>query len=111
MTTKLDGSLRREIAIEGEPWIVTLSPEGLKLARKRKRKGVELLWKELVTGDAALAAALNASVNPALRPRPARPPAKRRRGEIAQTTALDGRPGPAAGRRGRPVRRLRRPAS
>ena len=62
MTTKLDGSLRREIAIDGEPWVVTLSSDGLKLARKRKRKGLELRWNELVRGDAALAAALNASL-------------------------------------------------
>jgi hypothetical protein len=42
--------------------MVTLSPEGLKLTEKGKRLGRELTWKDLVSGDAALSAALNASV-------------------------------------------------
>lgn len=65
MTAKLDKTLRREITIAREPWIVWISPEGLKLTRKRRRKGLELRWNDLVSGDAALAAALNASVRPA----------------------------------------------
>jgi hypothetical protein len=62
VTTKLDKTLKREIAINGEPYIVAISPEGLKLTQKGKRKGQELAWKDLVSGDAALAVALNASV-------------------------------------------------
>jgi hypothetical protein len=62
MTTELDKPLRREVRIGSEPWIVTLTPTGMKLTRKRKRKGIELEWKALVNGDAALAAALNASL-------------------------------------------------
>lgn len=62
MTTRLEKTLRREITIGGEPWVVALSPGGLKLTRKGRRKGVELAWTGLVSGDAALAAALNASV-------------------------------------------------
>ena len=62
MATKLDKILKRELDIAGEPWILTLSPEGLKLTRKGHRKGLELAWQALVGGDAALAAALNASV-------------------------------------------------
>ena len=64
MTTKLDKNLRREVKIAGEPWVVTISPGGLKLTRKGRRKGIELEWKGLVSGDAALAAALNASMRP-----------------------------------------------
>jgi len=60
--TKLDKVLKREIDIDGQAYIVTLSPEGLKLTQKGKRKGQELTWKDLVSGDAALATALNASV-------------------------------------------------
>jgi hypothetical protein len=37
----------------------------LKLTEKGRRKGQELAWKDLVTGDAALATALNASVESA----------------------------------------------
>ena len=60
--TKLEGTLRREISIDGEPFTVAISPEGLKLAPKGRRKGYELRWKDLVSGEAALAVALNASV-------------------------------------------------
>jgi hypothetical protein len=62
MTTKLDKVLKREIDINGEAYIVTLSPEGLKLTVKGRRKGQELAWKDLVSGEAALATALNASL-------------------------------------------------
>jgi hypothetical protein len=62
MTTKLDKALKREIAIEGEPFIVTIDPLGLKVTAKGKRKGHELAWKDLVSGAAALAVALNASI-------------------------------------------------
>jgi hypothetical protein len=62
MATKLDKPLRREVAIDGEPYMLTISPEGLKLVPKGKRKGLELAWKALVSGEAALATALNASL-------------------------------------------------
>ena len=64
MATKLEKPLRREVDIEGQPYMVTLSPEGLKIVPKGKRKGLELAWKALVSGDAALATALNASLAP-----------------------------------------------
>jgi hypothetical protein len=63
--TKLEGTLRRELSIEGKPYTLTLSPEGLKLTAKGRRKGHELLWKDLVSGEAALAVALNASLSSA----------------------------------------------
>jgi len=62
MATKLEKPLKRELSIEGEPYILTISPEGLKLVPKGKRKGQELAWKDLASGGAALAAALNASL-------------------------------------------------
>ena len=62
MATKLDKPLRREVAIDGEPYMLTIGPEGLKLVPKGKRKGLELAWKALVSGEAALATALNASL-------------------------------------------------
>ena len=60
--TKLDGPLKREIEIGGELYTVTIDPEGFKLVAKGKRKGIEMTWESLVSGDAVLAAALNASV-------------------------------------------------
>ena len=62
MATKLDKPLRREVAIDGKPYMLTISPEGLKLVLKGKRKGLELAWKALVSGETALATALNASL-------------------------------------------------
>ena len=62
MATKLDKHLKREIEIEGQPFMLTISPEGLKIVPKGKRNGLELAWKALVSGDAALATALNASL-------------------------------------------------
>ena len=62
MATKLDKVLKRELDVNGEPYILTLSPEGLKLVPKGKRNGHELSWRDLVSGEAALAAALQASL-------------------------------------------------
>jgi predicted component of type VI protein secretion system len=62
MTTRLDKTLKRELTLEGRTFILAVSPEGLKLTLKGKRKGQELRWGDLVSGDAALAAALNASL-------------------------------------------------
>ena len=58
MTTKLEGTLKREIVIGGEPYTLTLTAEGFVLARKGRRKGLEIRWLDLVSGDAALATAL-----------------------------------------------------
>ncbi len=65
MITKLDRSLKREINVSGKPYIVTLAPEGLKLTVKGRRKGQELAWAALVSGEAAMAVALNASLEQA----------------------------------------------
>jgi hypothetical protein len=62
MATKLDKPLRREVQIEGKPYMLTITPEGFKLVPKGKRKGQEIAWRDLVGGEAALAAALNASL-------------------------------------------------
>jgi hypothetical protein len=69
MVTKLGGPLRREISINGISHIVTISLDGLKLLEKGRRKGYELSRKDLVSGDAALAVALNAAVRTAPPPR------------------------------------------
>ena len=63
MATKLDKTLKREIDLDGKLYTLTLSPDGLLLTEKGHRKGVELSWKSIVGGDAALASALNASAH------------------------------------------------
>jgi hypothetical protein len=62
MATKLDKQLKREIDIDGKPYMVTLSPEGVKVTEKGKRKGQELTWKNLVSGQAAMEVALGNSL-------------------------------------------------
>jgi hypothetical protein len=62
MATKLEKALKRELEIDGKPYMLTIAPEGLKLVEKGHRKGLELAWKDVLSGDAGLAAALNASV-------------------------------------------------
>jgi hypothetical protein len=80
MTTRLDKTLKRELTIGERAYVVALSPSGIKITLKGRRKGQELRWSDLVSGDAALAIALNASVgrfaqNPATAqmPRPSPP--------------------------------------
>ena len=80
MATLLDKTLRRQINVKGQDYILALSPEGLKITLKGKRKGLELSWGALVSGDAALAVALNASVGQfAAPPADPEPPAKKKR--------------------------------
>ena len=62
MATKLEKALKRELEIDGKPYMITIAPEGLKVVEKGHRKGLELGWKDILSGDAGLAAALNASV-------------------------------------------------
>ena len=62
MTTKLDKPLRREVEIDDVLYTLTVDPDGLRLVEKGHRKGQELRWRDLVSGDAALAAALAASL-------------------------------------------------
>ena len=60
--TPLDKPLRRQLEVEGRAYTLTVDPEGLKLVEKGRRKGIALAWRDLVNGDAALAAALQASL-------------------------------------------------
>ncbi len=64
MTTKLTNAFKRELDLNGEKFTLTVTPEGFKLVPKGKRKGVELQWSQIVNGEAALAAALSASLTP-----------------------------------------------
>ena len=60
--TKLDKPMRREVQIGDQVYTLTIGPDGLKLVEKGRRKGLELAWTDLISGDAALASALQASV-------------------------------------------------
>ncbi|MGH8134266.1 MAG: hypothetical protein ACRETG_02785 [Steroidobacteraceae bacterium] len=56
MATKLNKQLKREIDVDGKPYMVTLSPDGVKLTEKGKRLGREHTWKELIGGNPGVAA-------------------------------------------------------
>lgn len=60
--TRLDKPLKRELKIKGQPHVLTIDAAGFKLTRKGRRKGIEIQWVALASGDAAMAAALNASL-------------------------------------------------
>jgi hypothetical protein len=61
--TPLDKPLRRALEIDERSYTLVVDVAGLKLTEKGKRKGMELKWIDLVSGDAALAVALQASVD------------------------------------------------
>ena len=62
MTTPLAGPLKREIVIDGQAYTLTITPDGMSLVLKGRRKGFEMKWRDLVSGDVALATALSASL-------------------------------------------------
>ena len=63
MPTSLDRPLKREVTVGGTVYTLTLTPEGLRLVQKGKRKGIDLTWEAMVNGDAALAVELRASLD------------------------------------------------
>ena len=63
MTTKLDKPLKREIELDGTLYTVTMSPDGVKVVEKGKRKGQELSWRDIITGDARLVQDLQISLD------------------------------------------------
>ena len=76
MATPLRNTLKREVEIEGKPYVVSISSDGLKVTEKGRRKGRELSWRDLVSGEAALAVALNASLEQSTRPKRRAGPAR-----------------------------------
>jgi hypothetical protein len=63
MATKLDKVLKREIEIDGQAYIAAVSPEGIKVTKKGFRKGNEISWRSIISGDAGLNSDLSASVD------------------------------------------------
>ena len=48
MATKLEKTIKRELEIDGQPYTVTISPDGVKLTQKGFRKGSEISWRALL---------------------------------------------------------------
>jgi hypothetical protein len=63
VTTVLDKELRRQVTVDGVDYTMVVGPEGIRLTGKGKRRPeVELRWSDLLSGEAAMAVALNASL-------------------------------------------------
>ena len=63
MTTVLDKELKRQVSVDGVDYTVAIGPDGFRLTGKGKRRPeVELRWRDLLSGDAAMAVALHASL-------------------------------------------------
>ena len=50
MATKLDKTIKREIELDGQAYMVTIAPDGVKLTQKGFRKGREMTWRQLWSG-------------------------------------------------------------
>jgi hypothetical protein len=64
VATVLDKELKRQVTVDGVDYTVAVDPDGFRLTGKgRRRPQVELRWRDLLSGEAALAVALNASLS------------------------------------------------
>jgi hypothetical protein len=63
MATKLDKPIKRELEHAGVLYTVTIAPDGIRVVEKGKRKGREISWSTIISGDAELTEALRISVD------------------------------------------------
>ena len=63
MATKLEKSIKRELLLDDKAYTITIAPEGVKVVEKGKRKGRELPWRAIISGDAQLADDLRRSLD------------------------------------------------
>lgn len=63
MATKLEKPIKRELELDGQLYTVIMAPDGIKVTEKGKRKGQELSWRTIISGDASLTQDLKISVD------------------------------------------------
>jgi hypothetical protein len=63
MAVKLEKTIKRELEMDGRSYTVAISPEGIKVTEKGKRKGREISWRAIISGDAQLAEELKTSLD------------------------------------------------
>ena len=63
MTPRLDHIIKRELKLGREVYTVSRSPDGVKITPKGRRKGHEITWQALLSGDAELTQQLKMSVD------------------------------------------------
>ncbi len=63
MAAKLDKAIKRELDLDGEAYMVTISPDGIRIVPKGRRKGHEISWQTILSGDAELTQQLKISLD------------------------------------------------
>jgi hypothetical protein len=63
VATRLDKTIKRELEFGGQLYMVSMSAEGVRIVPKGKRKGHEISWETLLSGDAELRRDLNMSLD------------------------------------------------
>ena len=63
MAVKLEKTIKRELEMDGRSYTVAISPEGVKVTEKGKRKGREITWRAIISGDTQLAEELKMSLD------------------------------------------------
>lgn len=48
MATKLDKTIKREIELDGQAYMISISPAGVKMTKKGFRNGPEMTWKQIL---------------------------------------------------------------
>jgi hypothetical protein len=59
----LDKPLKRELELNGEPYTVTVAPDGVSIAAKGRRARRFISWETLLSGDAELTRDLKISLD------------------------------------------------
>ena len=62
MATPLDKPVKRELELDGKLYTVTVSPGGVRVVPKGGRKGYEISWESLLSGEAELRRDLSMSL-------------------------------------------------
>lgn len=62
MAIRLDKTIKRELKLGGKLYTVAISPQGVKIVPKGGRKGHEISWESLLSGEAELRRDLNLSL-------------------------------------------------
>ena len=63
MTTRLDKPIKRELELDGQLYTVSVGPEGISVVLKGRRKGHQLSWQDLLSGEAELRRDLKMSLD------------------------------------------------
>jgi len=62
VSTKRAVRLIFDVELRGQPYVLTITPDSFRLARKSRRQEIELPWTAFLDEDAAMMSALHASM-------------------------------------------------